>query len=1284
MNSQIRDYSGAISNLYNEMEAIKNIAFKRATPDRIELNNRINTLSADINKLQTEINAEGINGRINTDVLTEQMEALSKTVESLKARLPTVFKAEKTEKHQGFQKIYDAFVDLVVNLINKKVRGYIFSGASITKRNKELPSQIAAAKAKLDGIGNKDFQSQSKLVKELEMNLEKEKSIVIKDENQVIPRDEAIKQLEGKLAVEKQNLEAMPDYKAYADQNLKVKELETKLAKVVFLRNKAVEMKKSFSVLGGESVQMIAADNTKLDGMFLNAQSFRKTLKNAGCELVTLTTTEQIKQKDVIKFNEKKIQMISLPAEKYNTPEGKEVLDALKKLKAYSDDPNEPSAGWSLVRDGDNYLFVRSDDLPVKTNVNNHPVFLYRTEGDFPNVKTIWHLRSESPGIKEKNTSKIDDNLPPSGTLILSSGNAGFYEQHKAEAMSYLFRNMNVVLFNFRGYGESEGDPTEKGLKLDMEAAYQMAKEKSGHQDKKILFKALCMSGGPAAYVAAKHPDTNIFLDQSYSDFKILIKETAYKAAKSAEKYLRDEFGDADPDSIKDRLYEKIRQIIEDVAPHVVDHLGMDFNTAESLALNNGQKAIFYVHDDKLTTFDHVERNLKAIADAGKMDHLLLISSPGEHGSSHLGIQSSPMELGKSRYQKKLESQRELQKEHEKLDIFDKIIEQKNKMAADLQKEGKKDELKILNKEIARLTKENEVRKAELVKKLADVKDDLAALEKLPEDFDTTSYQIDNYLSYVELRRTLNEENNKLYADYKKLEENYEKTTKMLKETGQVTPEILLRIGFKENEDARKEILKQIREIDPQIEVLEENLSIDLGPNPLILKHTAGVQIDHFLDKIGLSDNLIKNDSQLRQTNESPMDRSIKRMNKFINELEEVKKEFNELNFELPPGELKNVTLKDGNYNFTFIEPQEDPRQVKVSELSVSKQWLENVIEHIKKTNTLIEVEKDLKKDLLNAKDEQGNAYQLIDPKDVEKFKGLKENTVKLIQSIEDKIYVDNRNIDLEVEDIERFMNINIYIIENSQNNLQSGVERYKYSFDANEISPSLVNEAENKLTLLNEQIEKLNNQKKLILENELVNAFVKNNDRIDRIDKHLNKLNEVKDKLEKTRESASSAVALPKAIEKSRVTIEEFDRAYTETSYNLKPIIQEVSRGINEFDNKYDQYTDESWNDYFNDLTVTLEQKAAQFKAALEGDQSLEAKYKSSTSDLEAVKGFDEVTEGWKVSVRENYEDKLNVLTQNYNIIKELQKTVDEIKTELNPPMGEPEGGEEGGSEQI
>src|SRR5262249_55898357 len=126
----------------------------------------------------------------------------------------------------------------------------------------------------------------------------------------------------------------------------------------------------------------------------------------------------------------------------------------------------------------------------------------------------------------------FDKKVENPGTVILTSGSGGVYEQHKREIASFLFKGMNVMTFNFRGHNLSEGEPSAKGVELDTEAAYQYVKQKTGVDDKKIVLKSFCISGGPAAKVAGKHRNVNIILDQTYASFNKLVEDIVKKSLK--------------------------------------------------------------------------------------------------------------------------------------------------------------------------------------------------------------------------------------------------------------------------------------------------------------------------------------------------------------------------------------------------------------------------------------------------------------------------------------------------------------------------------------------------------------------------------------------------------------------------------------------------------------------------------------------------------------------------------------------------------------------------------
>ncbi len=59
------------------------------------------------------------------------------------------------------------------------------------------------------------------------------------------------------------------------------------------------------------------------------------------------------------------------------------------------------------------------------------------------------------------------------GTLLFCHGNAGNISHRVEIAEIFNKLNLNVFIFDYRGYGRSQGTPSEKGLYQDAQAAYQ-------------------------------------------------------------------------------------------------------------------------------------------------------------------------------------------------------------------------------------------------------------------------------------------------------------------------------------------------------------------------------------------------------------------------------------------------------------------------------------------------------------------------------------------------------------------------------------------------------------------------------------------------------------------------------------------------------------------------------------------------------------------------------------------------------------------------------------------
>lgn len=81
-------------------------------------------------------------------------------------------------------------------------------------------------------------------------------------------------------------------------------------------------------------------------------------------------------------------------------------------------------------------------------------------------------------------------------TVLIAQGSGINYPAYKSLAFEYLLRGMNVMMVDFRGYGESTGSPTSHKTKLDLEAAYQYLSSVKHLQPHDLVVHGHCLGGG--------------------------------------------------------------------------------------------------------------------------------------------------------------------------------------------------------------------------------------------------------------------------------------------------------------------------------------------------------------------------------------------------------------------------------------------------------------------------------------------------------------------------------------------------------------------------------------------------------------------------------------------------------------------------------------------------------------------------------------------------------------------------------------------------------------------
>lgn len=100
--------------------------------------------------------------------------------------------------------------------------------------------------------------------------------------------------------------------------------------------------------------------------------------------------------------------------------------------------------------------------------------------------------------------------------VILCHGNGGNISHRLDLYAALLDLNLNVLAFDYRGYGRSEGRPSETGTYADAEAAHQWL-ETRGFAATNILALGESLGGGVATELAVRRPLGGLILQSTFT-----------------------------------------------------------------------------------------------------------------------------------------------------------------------------------------------------------------------------------------------------------------------------------------------------------------------------------------------------------------------------------------------------------------------------------------------------------------------------------------------------------------------------------------------------------------------------------------------------------------------------------------------------------------------------------------------------------------------------------------------------------------------------------------------
>jgi fermentation-respiration switch protein FrsA (DUF1100 family) len=113
----------------------------------------------------------------------------------------------------------------------------------------------------------------------------------------------------------------------------------------------------------------------------------------------------------------------------------------------------------------------------------------------------------------------------PRATLLFFHGNAGNIS-HRLDSLQF-FNSLGlaVLIIDYRGYGKSEGRPSEKGIYQDALAAWQYLTEAKQIPSENILLFGRSLGGAVAAYLATEQAALGLVLESTFTSIPDMAAE---------------------------------------------------------------------------------------------------------------------------------------------------------------------------------------------------------------------------------------------------------------------------------------------------------------------------------------------------------------------------------------------------------------------------------------------------------------------------------------------------------------------------------------------------------------------------------------------------------------------------------------------------------------------------------------------------------------------------------------------------------------------------------------
>ncbi|NBC02534.1 MAG: alpha/beta fold hydrolase [Bacteroidetes bacterium] len=154
-------------------------------------------------------------------------------------------------------------------------------------------------------------------------------------------------------------------------------------------------------------------------------------------------------------------------------------------------------------------IFLPSSDLvvtPSEAGLQAEDVWIETSDGERLHG---WHL-----------TNELTEYI-----VVLSHGNAGNISNRIDIAKFLQEAGVSVLIYDYRGYGQSSGKPSEEGLYRDIEAVVNFLKTDEGYSEQQMIMYGRSMGGAVASFAATRFNVGGLVLDSAFKNVKAMVSD---------------------------------------------------------------------------------------------------------------------------------------------------------------------------------------------------------------------------------------------------------------------------------------------------------------------------------------------------------------------------------------------------------------------------------------------------------------------------------------------------------------------------------------------------------------------------------------------------------------------------------------------------------------------------------------------------------------------------------------------------------------------------------------